>query len=79
VERAASEVLGTEATVRLTEETSIPSAPGGSAKEMEAALKDPAVQYFVNAFKAQVLSVEPVKKASRDKDPLNRGPQDGTS
>jgi len=31
-------------------------------KEVEAALKDPNVQYFMDLFKAQVISVEPIKK-----------------
>jgi DNA polymerase-3 subunit gamma/tau len=78
VEKAASEVLGIPATVRLTEETAAPADPGrGTARELEAALKDPAVQYFVDTFKAQVLSVDPVKRAPHDKDPKARGPQDG--
>ena len=30
--------------------------------EKEAVLKDPTVQYFMNTFKAQIISVDPVKK-----------------
>lgn len=31
-------------------------------KELEFALKDPTIQSFINTFKAQILSVEPIKK-----------------
>ncbi len=36
---------------------------GKREKEMEKALKDPTVQYFMDTFKAQILSVEPIKRA----------------
>ncbi len=79
VEKAASEVLGAPATVRLTEEVAPPAGPAaGSAREMEAALKDPAVRFFVETFKAQVLSVDPIKRASQEKEAKSRGPQEGT-
>lgn len=35
---------------------------GKREREMEQALKDPTVQYFMDTFKAQVLSVEPIKR-----------------
>jgi DNA polymerase-3 subunit gamma/tau len=77
VERAASEVLGRETTVRFSEEGAplpgpVRPAPG---KEFETALKDPTVQYFVNTFKAQVLSADPVKTA-KDKEPRTFGPEE---
>lgn len=31
-------------------------------REMEKAMKDPTVQYFMNKFKAQILSIEPIKR-----------------
>lgn len=40
---------------------------GKREREMEQALKDPTVKYFMDTFKAQVLSVEPIKRA-KDKD-----------
>jgi DNA polymerase-3 subunit gamma/tau len=81
VERAAREVLGREMTVRFAEEG------GGAAKEpprptlgreMEAALKDPAVQFFMNTFKAQVLSADPVK-SSKDTESKGFGPEENGS
>jgi DNA polymerase-3 subunit gamma/tau len=38
---------------------------GKREKEVEAALKDPSVQSFMDTFKAQVLSVKPMKKAEK--------------
>jgi len=60
VEKAATEVLGRPVTVRLTEDI----LPEGRPREEEtdAALKDPVVQSFMNAFKAQIVSVEPVSR-----------------
>jgi len=81
VERAAQEVLGREMTVRFAEEG------GGAAKEplkpargreMETALKDPAVQFFMNTFKAQVLSADPVK-SPKDTESKGFGPGENGS
>jgi hypothetical protein len=36
-------------------------------------MKDPAVQFFMNTFKAQVLAADPVP-SSRDAAPKGRGP-----
>lgn len=65
IERVASEVSGRKIALCLLgqEENAL---PGGESPEKEAVLKDPTVQHFMNTFKAQVLSVGPVKK------PLNR-------
>ncbi len=73
VEKAASEVLGRPAAVRLAEE--IASGPGAErpVKEMESALKDPAVQYFMDTFKAQVISVDPIKKVPKKTDTKDLG------
>jgi DNA polymerase-3 subunit gamma/tau len=80
VERAASEILGGETTVRFSEEGGAPPGPARPApgKEFESALKDPTVQYFVNTFKAQVLSADPVKSA-KDKEPKSFGPEENGS
>ncbi len=60
LEKIVSDVLGEKVKLKLSEEV----VEGGSRreKEVEAALKDPNVQYFMDLFKAQVLSVEPIKK-----------------
>ncbi len=63
VERVASAVIGQKVKVRLID------AVDGNAnkrdKELEMALKDPTVQTFMDTFKAQVLSVEPIKRAKQ--------------
>ncbi len=83
VEKAARDVLGRELTVRFAEEgggaAKGPVRPGpGPGREMETALKDPTVQYFMNTFKAQVLSADPVKTA-KDKEPKGFGPGENGS
>ncbi|MDH4196895.1 MAG: DNA polymerase III subunit gamma/tau [Candidatus Aminicenantes bacterium] len=60
VEKAAAEVLGRPTTIRLAEDIVPEVRPRG--KETDAALKDPVVQSFMNAFKAQIVSVEPVAR-----------------
>ncbi|MFB0565344.1 MAG: DNA polymerase III subunit gamma/tau [Candidatus Aminicenantaceae bacterium] len=61
VEKVSSEVVGEKIKVKLSEE--IVEGSGKREKEIEAALKDPNVQYFMDLFKAQVISVEPIKRA----------------
>jgi DNA polymerase-3 subunit gamma/tau len=73
IEKAASEVLGREITVRFAEEGETPREPIRPGREMETALKDPTVQYFMNTFKAQVLSADPVKPP-KDKESKGFGP-----
>jgi DNA polymerase-3 subunit gamma/tau len=73
VERAASEVLGREIKVRFAEENATDGGPIRPGRELESAMKDPAVQFFMNTFKAQVLSADPVP-ASREAAPKGRGP-----
>ncbi len=68
VEKAASDVLGHPTSVKLAEEIAAIPDPERPAREAEAALKDPAVRFFMDTFKAQVLSVDPVKKAGPKKD-----------
>jgi DNA polymerase-3 subunit gamma/tau len=60
LEKVASDILGERVKVKFTEE--IIEEGSRREKEVEAALKDPNVQYFMDLFKAQVLSVEPIKK-----------------
>jgi len=60
LEKAASEIIGEKIKVKLSEE--IVEEGSRREKEVEAALKDPNVQYFMDLFKAQVISVEPIKK-----------------
>jgi len=78
VERAASEVLGRETRVRFAEENATDGGPIRPGKELESAMKDPAVQFFMNTFKAQVLSADPVA-ATRDAAPKGRGPTEKDS
>jgi DNA polymerase-3 subunit gamma/tau len=78
VERAASEVLGRETKVRFSEENPANGGPIRPGRELESAMKDPAVQFFMNTFKAQVLSADPVPSA-RDAGPKGRGPKEKDS
>jgi hypothetical protein len=78
VERAASEVLGHETKVRFAEESATDGGPIRPGRELEAALKDPAVQFFMNTFKASVLSADPIQ-APREVPPKGPGPtENGT-
>jgi DNA polymerase-3 subunit gamma/tau len=61
IERVASEVTGRKMVLRLLERED-EVAPRDDSLEKAAVLKDPTVQYFINTFKAQVISVDPVKK-----------------
>jgi DNA polymerase-3 subunit gamma/tau len=72
VERAASEVLGRETKVRFAEENAADGGPIRPGRELETALKDPAVQFFMNTFKASVLSADPIP-ASREAGPKGGG------
>ncbi len=78
VEKAASEVLGRETKVRFAEENATDGGPIRPGRELESAMKDPTVQYFMNTFKAQVLSADPVP-ASRDAGTKGRGPTEKDS
>jgi DNA polymerase-3 subunit gamma/tau len=73
VEKAASEVLGRETKVIFAEENATDGGPIRPGRELESALKDPAVKFFMDTFKAQVLSADPVP-ASRDAAAQGRGP-----
>ncbi len=73
VERAASEVLGRETKVRFVEEGEAAGGPIRPGRELESAMKDPAVKFFMDKFKAQVLSADPIQ-SSRDAGPKGRGP-----
>jgi DNA polymerase-3 subunit gamma/tau len=73
VERAASDVLGRETKIRFAEENVKDGGPIRPGRELDTALKDPAVQFFMNTFKAQVLSADPIA-SSRDSGGKGRGP-----
>jgi DNA polymerase-3 subunit gamma/tau len=73
VERAACEVLGRETRIRFAEESATDGGPIRPGRELETALKDPTVQFFMNTFKAQVLSADPIA-SSRDAGGKGRGP-----
>jgi DNA polymerase III subunit gamma/tau len=73
VEKAASDVLGREIKIRFAEENATAGGPIRPGRELESAMKDPAVQFFMNTFKAQVLAADPVP-SSRDAGPKGRGP-----
>ncbi len=60
VERVASAVIGQKVKVRLID--AIDGNANKRDKDLELALKDPTVQTFMDTFKAQVLSVEPIKR-----------------
>jgi DNA polymerase-3 subunit gamma/tau len=69
VERAVAEAAGRKMDVRFSE-----GGPGGGpaadpGREVDSALKDPAVQFFMNTFKAQVLAADPIG------DPGDKGPK----
>jgi hypothetical protein len=61
IERVASTVTGRKMVLRLLDRED-EVAPRDDSLEKAAVLKDPTVQYFINTFKAQVISVDPVKK-----------------
>ena len=68
VERIASEAAGRPLRLRLLETEGpapVPVEPKGG--EAESALKDPTVRFFMDTFKAKVLSVDPVKKTPEGK------------
>lgn len=65
LEKMASEIAGAKVEVKLLEE--IVEEEGKREREVEKALKDPTVQNFMDIFKAQILSVEPIKRA-KDKE-----------
>ncbi len=78
VEKAASEVMGRETKVRFAEENEAAGGPIRPGRELESALKDPTVKFFMDKFKAQVLSADPIQ-SSRDAGPKGRGPtENGT-
>ena len=78
VEKAASEVLGRETKVRFAEENANDGGPLRPGRELESAMKDPAVQFFMSTFKAQVLSADPVA-STREGAPKGRGPTEKDS
>ncbi len=59
----ASDIAGSKVEVKILEEVIVDEEKRD--REVEKALKDPTVQYFMDTFKAQILSVEPVKRTKK--------------
>jgi DNA polymerase III gamma/tau subunit len=66
VERIASEIMGGKVKLRLADAAAEP-APRRE-KVMDTALKDPAVLAFMDTFRAQILSVEPISRAKESEE-----------
>jgi DNA polymerase-3 subunit gamma/tau len=66
VERIASGILGQKIKVKIQEE--LAARENSREKDMELALKDPTVQTFMDTFKAQILSLEPIKRSKGGED-----------
>lgn len=62
IERIASEILGRKVRLRLADAPPEREEPRRE-KVTETALKDPAVRAFMDAFRAQIIAVEPVSRA----------------
>jgi DNA polymerase-3 subunit gamma/tau len=60
IERIASEILGRKVRLKLADAAG--DREPGREKGMETALKDPAVRAFMDAFRAQILAVEPISR-----------------
>lgn len=65
LERVASSVIGRKVKVRLLD--AVDGNAGKRDKELEMALKDPTVRAFMDTFKAQVLSIEPMPRGKERK------------
>jgi DNA polymerase-3 subunit gamma/tau len=63
IEKAAAEAAGQKVHVKVAEESS--SGPRPRESELDAALKDPTVQYFMDTFRARIVSTQPIKKTGR--------------
>jgi DNA polymerase III subunit gamma/tau len=66
IEKIASEIMGGKVKLRLADAAAEP-APRRE-KVMDTALKDPAVLAFMDAFRAQILSVEPISRAKESEE-----------
>jgi DNA polymerase-3 subunit gamma/tau len=63
IEKAAAEAAGRKVHVKASEENT--PGPRPRENEIDAALKDPTVQYFMDTFRARIVSAEPLRKAER--------------
>jgi len=63
LEEMASDIIGSKVEVKIMEEVVIEE--GKRSREIEKALKDPTVQSFMDTFRAQILSVEPIKRSKK--------------
>ena len=61
IEKAAGAVLGRPVNIRFSEENAAEGEPIKPTRLVETALKDPAVKYFMDSFKGQIISVDPIK------------------
>jgi DNA polymerase-3 subunit gamma/tau len=66
IERIASEILGRKVRLKLADAAG--DREPRREKGMEAALKDPAVRAFMDAFRAQILAVEPVSRGKESEE-----------
>lgn len=78
VEKTLAEIAGRKLTIRFAEHDPQGSPPASAGREIDSALKDPAVQFFMNTFKAQVLAADPVRE-TRDKEPERTPPTEDES
>ena len=63
IEKAAGAVLGRPVNIRFSEENAAEGEPIKPTRLVETALKDPAVKYFMDSFKGQIISVDPIKSS----------------
>ncbi len=66
IERIASEIIGRKVRLRLADAAE--EGPPRREKVMETALKDPAVRAFMDAFRAQIIAVEPVTRTKESEE-----------
>jgi DNA polymerase-3 subunit gamma/tau len=65
VEKAAGEAASQKIHIKVSEEAA--GGPRTRTSELDAALKDPAVQHFMDTFHARIISGRPIRKADSDK------------
>lgn len=70
IEKIAAEVLGRKVKVMFSEENAPNGEPMKPARIVEAAMKDPSVKYFMDSFKAQVVSVDPIRSSQEVPGPI---------
>ncbi len=63
LEDLAADIAGSKVEVKIKQE--VVEDESKREREMEKALKDPTVQYFMDTFKAQILKVDPIKRTKK--------------